>query len=455
MHYAELKIQTTPHFQPLFDENHPEAKKMFKVWRGGRGAMKSWQIGRALCLKGARRKSKILCGREYQNSMAESVLALIQDQAQRIGLGEFYKSTESETVGRNGTTFSYKGLKNNITSLKSFEGATDFWIEEGQTISQNSLDIILPSIRAADAQILISYNPDAEDDPIHQFVNSLPPELVYLADVNWPDNPWLPESLRIQKDLRLRRINESTNDEERAIEQEAYDQIWMGKTRKASRARIFAGKCVQEDFRVEYLSRDTADRKQGYYINGVPADGPYFGADWGFSADPTAACRAWICNECIYIDHEIYEYRLDLDKTPEALRRIPLLDKHLTRGDCSRPETINHCRKERADSTGTVQPGLNIVSAEKWPDSVEDGITVLKGMKKIIMHPRCVNFWEEARYYSYKVDAKTGDVLADVVDKYNHLWDALRYALAPFIKRSGKGQGFYQYYSHKMAKEAN
>ena len=63
------------------------------------------------------------------------------------------------------------------------------------------------------------------------------------------------------------------------------------------------------------------------------------------------------------------------------------------------------------------------------------------------MHPRCVNFWEEQRYYSYKVDAKTGDVLADIKDGYDHLWDALRYALAPFIKRSGKGQGFYQYYS--------
>lgn len=423
---------------------------MFKVCRGGRGGLKTWQIARSLLVRGARRKRKVLCGREYQNSMAESVLAVIDGQAELIGLGDFYKSTDSETRGKNGTTFSYKGLKNNITSLKSFEGATDFWIEEGQTISQNSLDIVLPSIRAANVQILISYNPDADDDPIHEFVNSLPPELVYIAEVNWCDNPWLPESLRIQKDLRLRRIAESTNDEERAIEQEAYDQIWMGKTRKASRARIFAGKCMQEAFLVE---RRITGAQTSYFINGKPADGPYFGADWGFAADPTAACRVWICDECVYIDHEIYEYRLDLDKTPEALRRIPLLDTHMIRGDNSRPETISHCRVPRADSTGVIKPGLNMVAADKWPDSVEDGITVLKGMKKIIMHPRCVNFWEEARYYSYKVDAKTGDVLAEVVDKYNHLWDALRYALAPFIKRSGKGQGFYQYYK-QLAEEA-
>lgn len=450
----KIDLSYAPPFAPLFDDLHPQARKMFKVWRGGRGSMKSWSVGKGVVWKGYKTKRKMLCGREFQNSMADSVQALIRGQADQIGLGDHYRHTETESECLDSKSIiSYKGLKQNINNLKSLEGYNLFWIEEGQTISQKSLDTILPSIRASNTEIIITYNPDAEDDPIHQFVNSLPDHLVYLCDVNWPDNPWLPESLIIQKDLRLRRIEESTNDEERAIEQEAYDQIWMGKTRKASRARIFAGKCVQQDFVVERI-QGHATLADGHYINGKPADGPYYGADWGFASDPTAGVRSWICDECIYIDHELYEYRLELDKTPQALRTIPGLEKHMVRADNARPETISFCRTPRPDDTGIVQPGLNIVAVEKWPDSVEDGITILKSFKKIVMHSRCRNFWEEARYYSYKVDAKTNDVLTDVIDKYNHLWDALRYALAPFIKRSGKGQGFYHYYQQQMAKEA-
>src|SRR5580698_3199985 len=92
-----LNLETIPQFLPLFDESHPEAKKMFKVCRGGRGGLKTWQIARSLLVRGARKKRKVLCGREYQNSMAESVLAVIDGQAEMIGLGDFYKSTDSET----------------------------------------------------------------------------------------------------------------------------------------------------------------------------------------------------------------------------------------------------------------------------------------------------------------------------------------------------------------------
>ena len=440
MEYAALEIQTTPHFQCLFDVNHPDYRKMFKVFRGGRGGMKSWQIARSLLVKAAKNKEKILCGREYQNSMEDSVMALMQNQAQLIGLGDRFTHTLTDTECDNGSSFSYKGLKNNINNLKSFEGAKRFWIEEGQTISQNSLDIVLPSIRQPEVEILIGYNPDADDDPIHKFVNGLPPELSVIHHVNWDDNPWFPDSLRIQKDLRLRRIAEATNDEERDLEQEAYDRIWLGKTRGTSHSRIFAGKCMTQDFKVERRINEKGETQ--YFINDKIAYGPYFGVDWGFSGSPTAACRSWISDECVWIDHELYEYRLDIDKTPEKLRSIPLLADHTVRADCARPESISYCTKERDG-----KPGMNIVAADKWPESVEEGIRVLRGFRKIIFHSRCTNFSEEARLYSFKVDAKTGDVLRDIVKKFDNLWDSLRYALAPYIKRSGKGQGFYQAYS--------
>src|SRR5271170_971559 len=126
MQYEVLRNQTPAPFECLFNPEHPDAKKMFKVFRGGRGSGKSWQIGRSLCIKGAEKKERILCGREYQNSMEESVMALVQDQAKYVGLGDFYRSTQTETVGLNGTQFIYKGLKQNINNLKSLEGAKRF-----------------------------------------------------------------------------------------------------------------------------------------------------------------------------------------------------------------------------------------------------------------------------------------------------------------------------------------
>jgi phage terminase large subunit len=436
MMFAVQNLQTTPHFRCLFDPNDKDYRKMFKVFKGGRGGMKTWQVGRSMLMKGAQQKEKQLCGREFQNSMADSVQALMKDQSNMLGLGDFYHHTDSETTGDNGTTIAYKGFARNIANLKSFEGAKRLWMEEAQTTSQDTLDVLLPTLRQKEIEIIITYNPDADDDPIEKFVRSLPPELAYVAHVNWKDNPWLPEALKIQKDLRLRRISESTNDEERELEQEAYDRIWLGKTRGTSHSRIFAGKCMQQDFQVE---RRYDEKGQAcYFINGHPVHGPYFGVDWGFSGSPTAACRAWIADECLWIDHELYEYRLDIDKTPDKLKTLPLLEDHIVRADCARPESISYCQKH-----GIKQ----IIAAEKWPESVEEGIRILRGFKKIIFHTRCTNFMEESRLYSFKVDAKTGDVTRDIVKKFDNLWDSLRYALAPYIKRSGKGQGFYQYYS--------
>ncbi len=444
--FAVQNLQTTPHFRCLFDPADPHYKKMFKVFKGGRGGMKTWQVGRSMLMKGAQHKEKQICGREFQNSMADSVQALMKDQSEKLGLSEFYRHTDSETTGTNGTEIAYKGFARNIANLKSFEGAKRLWMEEAQTTSQDTLDVLLPTLRQKEVEIIITYNPDADDDPIEKFVRSLPPELAYVAHVNWDDNPWLPDALRIQKDLRLRRIAEATSDEERQLEQEAYDRIWLGRTRGTSHSRIFAGKCMTQDFQVERRIDD--EGQTAYFINGKPAHGPYFGVDWGFSGSPTAACRVWISDECCWIDHELYEYRLDIDDTPEKLHAIPLLSDHIVRADCARPESISYCQKSHVNKHGAVIPPIKqIIAAEKWPESVEEGIRILRAFRKIIFHTRCKNFAEEARLYSFKVDPKTGDVLRDIVKKFDNLWDSLRYALAPYIKRSGKGQGYYQYYS--------
>lgn len=436
---AELEIETVPAFEPIFDPAHPEFKKMFKVFRGGRGGMKSTQIAKALALKGRRRPSKILCGREFQNSIADSVHSLLSRQITALRLHDYYRVLDHSILGAKGTEFVFKGLKMNINSVKSFDGIDTLWIEEAHTISRNSIDVLFPTLREAEVEFIFSYNPDLESDPIHQFVKSLPPELVYIADVNWNDNPWFPESLRILKDLQLRRVREATSDDERALEQGVYDNVWMGKTRKNSKAQIFAGKTVIDTFEAVY-----DEVLKSWTINGKKADGPYYGLDFGFSVDPVAGLRCWICDECVWIDYEIYEHQLELVDHKAKILLIPGSDAHTIRADSARPEVISHLRKIA---------GLNVVGVEKWKDSVEEGITILRGFRKIVIHDRCRNMAHEARMYSFKVDAKTGDVLTDIVDKFNHLWDALRYALAPYIKINRPGRGYLEFYK-KQAEEA-
>lgn len=451
---TELRIQTTPHFLPLFDKTHPEAGKMFKVFRGGRGGMKSWQIARSVLKDGADFPHRIICGREYQNALADSVKTLLEEQSVAMQLDRFYRPYESEIIGRHWdgkkTEIAFKGMKQNINSLKSFEGCRKLWLEEAHTTSQKSIDVVFPTIRAPGAEFIFSYNPELDDDPIHKFVNALPKDLVYIAEVNADDNPWLPESLRVQKEMSFRQVQEAESDEERAVCLAAYEHTWLGKTIKNSFAQIFAGKCSVAGFIA------VKDEEGNWRIDGHLAEGPYYGADWGFSTSPDAFVKCWIANNCLYVEYEVYKYRLDLDDKPAAFREIPGLEfeglpegekpdgliSPVIRADCARPETISHMRKR----------SFNILAVEKWPDSIVDGITVLKSFKKIIIHQRCRNMQNEARLYSYKVDAKTGDILRDIVDKYNDLWDAVRYALAPFIKRSGKGRGFFEY-SQRLAEK--
>ena len=154
-------------------------------------------------------------------------------------------------------------------------------------------------------------------------------------------------------------------------------------------------------------------------------DGPYFGADWGFSTDPTVLLKMWVHNKRLHIEHEAYKVGCDIVDTPKLFDTVPGSRRYVVRADCARPETIHHVQRA----------GFRIEAATKWPKSVEDGITLLRSFEKIVIHPRCKNMIQEARLYSYKTDKLTGDVLPDIIDRHNHCWDAARYGLLPLIRR--------------------
>lgn len=201
----------------------------YKVAHGGRGSGKSWGYARALLVMGAEQKLRILCVREVQKSIKDSVHKLLGDQIEAMGLGSFYEVLETVIRGRNGTEFTFSGLSSQTAdSIKSFEGCDVVWAEEAQSISKRSWDILTPTIRKPDSEIWITFNPNLDtDETFVRFVVSPPPGAV-VVQMNYHDNPWFPKVLE-QERLHCQISNA-----------EDYANIWEGKCRTAIAGAIYA-----------------------------------------------------------------------------------------------------------------------------------------------------------------------------------------------------------------------
>ena len=172
----------------------------YKVARGGRGSGKSWSFARALLILGISKRVRILCTREIQNSIKQSVHKLLADQIQQLGLTSYYTVLDNEIRGTNGTEFDFVGLSSlTVDTIKSFEGYDICWVEEGQVISKRSWDILIPTIRKDCSEIWISYNPDLETDETHQRFTVKPPNNCINVEVNWRDNPYFNDVLETER----------------------------------------------------------------------------------------------------------------------------------------------------------------------------------------------------------------------------------------------------------------
>ncbi len=195
-------------FKPLFEP------KRVKVFYGGRGGAKSWAFAQALLAIGTTKPIRVLCTREFQGSIQESVHKLLSDTIARmeqdgdIDQG-FYEVQQTVIRGKTGTTFIFEGLKNNITKIKSMEAVDICWCEESENISGRSWDLLLPTIRKAGSEIWISFNPfDEQDDTYQRFIVPYIETLdetgiyaddnVYVRRVGYQDNPWFPDELRAE-----------------------------------------------------------------------------------------------------------------------------------------------------------------------------------------------------------------------------------------------------------------
>ena len=221
---AVAKAQFPVKLECLFQ---PE-KSRYRILHGGRGGAKSWGVARALLIKGAQRSLRILCAREFQTSIKDSVHKLLCDQIIDLGLEGFYEITQASIRGKNGTEFAFVGLKNNVANVKSYEGVDICWVEEAQTTSRLSWNILIPTIRKEGSEIWVTFNPELETDETYQRFVLHPPENSVVQKINWSDNPWFPETLMLEKDaLKMRDI-------------EAYNTVWEGICRQTVDGAIFA-----------------------------------------------------------------------------------------------------------------------------------------------------------------------------------------------------------------------
>ncbi len=217
-----MRVDLPRKLEPL---RHP---KRYKIIHGGRGSMKSWTVARQLLIDGVQKPLRILCSREIQNSIAESVHKLLEDQISDLGLQAFYTVQKNNITGRNGTEFVFEGIRGiDVVKLKSFEAVDRCWVEEAQVVTKKSWDTLEPTIRKPGSEIWVTFNPELDtDETWARFVENPPDDAVVIA-VNWRDNPWFTEDMRKLKDRMRER------------DPEGYLTIWEGKCRPAVEGAIY------------------------------------------------------------------------------------------------------------------------------------------------------------------------------------------------------------------------
>lgn len=389
----------------------------YKILYGGRGGAKSHSVARTLVMLGAHLKLRILCARELQVSITDSVHKLLSDviKADPWLDARYVIQKTSIFCVDTGTGFMFHGIRNNVTKIKSMEGIDIVWVEEAEKVSNRSWEVLIPTMRAGGSEIWITFNPDLKTDPTSKrFLENTPPDS-FKAMIGWADNPWFPEELRKEMEYLY------------LIDPEAAEHVWGGGYRTNSGAQVLRGKFIIESF--------------------VPEptwDGPYKGADFGFSNDPSTLVKCFIdiASNTLYISEEAYAIGVEINEMPAfyeggvgavSKRTFPGVSgskKGSIRADSARPETISYLNNHGFG---------NVIGAKKGAGSVEDGVAFLRGFARIVIHTRCKHTQEEARLWSYKVDPLSGEPTTDLVDANNHIWDAVRYALEPVMMNMKTG----------------
>lgn len=389
-----LTIETPRVFKPLLEPAR------YKGAHGGRGSGKSHFFAELLIERCLMAPTSAVCVREIQKSLAQSVKKLLELKIEALGVGSMFEVQEAQIKTPGGGLIIFQGMQNHTAdSIKSLEGYDVAWVEEAQSLSQRSLDLLRPTLRKPGSELWFSWNPNLETDPVDALLRGEnPPPDAVVVQANYRDNPWLPDVLRAELEYDQRR------------DPDKFAHVWLGEYARNAGARVFRNWTIGEfDVPPDAVIRQ--------------------GADWGFSVDPTVLVQAYIIGRTLYIPYEAYRVGCEIVDTPSLFMTVPDSEKWPITADSARPETISHMQKNGFPK---------IMPAVKGAKSLEEGVEFLKSFD-IIVHPRCTHVIDELTLYSYKTDPLTGAVMPVLDDKDNHCIDAVRYACEG-ARRAGKAR---------------
>jgi phage terminase large subunit len=394
------KIEFPEKLQFLFEPNR------YKILYGGRGGAKSWGIARALLTIGAQRPLRVLCAREIQKSIADSVHKLLKDQIEAMGLSAFYEVQNAVIRGKNGTEFTFHGLKHNVSNIKSVEGTDICWVEEAQNVSKSSWETLIPTIRKPGSEIWVSFNPGLEQDETYQRFIVRPPTGAIVAKVNYTDNPWFPAVLRQEmEDLRAR-------------SEDDYRHVWEGACKTVLDGAIYA----------DELRRATAENR----ITRVPYDpikpvSTYW--DLGYSDSVSIWCAQVVGMEWRIVDFiqsnrkPASWYVSELQKRPYAwgLDWLPHDGKATTMAAAALPEPD----RTIAGQLRSLGRKVRVLPQSKLVDGINAVRTVFD--RCWFDAEKCADGLHALRHYRYEVDEDTGAVSRlPMHDWSSHAADAFR-----------------------------
>lgn len=380
---SELRIPTAEVFEPLL------AASRYKGAWGGRGSAKSHFFAGLTIEESVSEKRDIVCIREVQRTLEQSVKKLLENKIEAFNVGEYFDVQDRRILSKPGGVIIFEGMQNhNAESIKSLEAFDRAWVEEAQSLSQRSLDLLRPTIRKPDSELWFSWNPRYADDPVDVLLRGEnPPPGAVVVESNYRDNPWFPEVLQKEMEYDKRR------------DPDKYAHVWLGRYEQHSEARVFKNWTVEEFER-------------------PPGTIHRLGADWGYAIDPSVLVRCSIEGKRLYIDYEAYMIGCEIVQLPDLFDRVPESRKWFITADSARPETISHMQK---NGFPKINPAI------KGARSVEEGIAFLQSFD-IVVNPRCQHVIDELTLYRYKTDPLTSKVLPILEDKNNHCIDAVRYA---------------------------
>lgn len=384
---SELRIKVPEAFMPL------EGPHRYIGAHGGRGSGKSHYFGERWLRESIAEPLDFVCLRETLKSLEFSVRKLLVSKISHYNAGAYFEVQDRRILSKNGGVTIFEGMQNHTAdSIKSLEGFDRAWFAEAQAASDKSLTLLRPTIRGKPgkpkSQLWFDWNPENATDPIDVLLRGdvKPPDSA-VVEVNYMQNPWLPDDLREEMEFDKKR------------DPDKFAWVWLGKYRKLSEARVFKNWRVEEfDVSPEWTLRQ--------------------GADWGFSVDPSVLIQCSIVGRTLYVIAEAYRVGCEVDFLPDLFMTVDGAEKWPTIADNARPETISYMQRHGFPK---------MIAAIKGARSLEEGIEFLRTFD-IVVHPRCVHTIYELTAYSYETDDATGAVLPRLKDKDNHVIDALRYA---------------------------